>query len=212
MAETIGTAEFSRMLLGAAGQIRAHHEQLSKLDSAIGDGDHGTAMMKAADAMERAVAAAADRPLKTLLTDTGWGMMGTDSGSTGPLLGSLFMGMSEAVGDSDQLDGPALADVFAGGLAGLCKQTRAQVGDKTMMDALVPAVEALRVAADGSASVAEALRRAAEAARQGAEATAEMQAAFGRAKNLGERTLGHVDPGATSMAYLFAGFAEAAAT
>ncbi len=212
MAETIGTAEFAQMLLGAAGQIRAHHKQLSKLDSAIGDGDHGTAMTKAADAIAQAVAAAPDKPLKALLVDTGWGVMSTDSGSTGPLLGSLFMGMSEAAGDGDRLDAAAVATVFEGGLSGLCKQTRARQGDKTMMDALIPAVEALRAAADGSADVTESLRRAADAAREGAEATAAMRAAFGRAKNLGERTIGHVDPGATSMAYLFAGFAEAVAT
>jgi phosphoenolpyruvate---glycerone phosphotransferase subunit DhaL len=99
--------------------------------------------------------------------------------------------------------------MFETGLAGVRRQSKAQIGDKTIMDALLPAVEAVRQAADGAKSIKEALREAAEAAEKGAVSTKEFQARFGRAKNLGDRTIGHQDPGATSMALIFQGFFEA---
>jgi len=132
-----------------------------------------------------------------------------DGGATGPLLGMLFLGMSEAVEGKDALDAASTAAMFEAGLASLQKHTRAQPGDKTMIDALVPATAALRQAADEGADAAAALAAAAEAAHQGAQATADMQARFGRARSIGEASKGHPDPGATSMALIFRGFAEA---
>lgn len=208
MAETIGTKELLRMIRAAVAKVRANHEQLSRLDSATGDGDHGTTMLRAMDAAGKAADECSGGDVKSLLHGIGWGIMCVDGGSTGPLLGSFFMGMSEAVGAAESLDCAAVAGMFAGGLAAMQKHTAAQVGDKTMMDALMPAVEALRAAAGASAGVDAAMQQAADAAEKGAEATRNMQARFGRAKNLGERTLGHVDPGATSMSYLFEGFFE----
>ncbi|HUT11825.1 MAG TPA: dihydroxyacetone kinase subunit DhaL [Thermoguttaceae bacterium] len=208
MAETIGYDEVVRMLSAAVEKIRGNHRQLSKLDSATGDGDHGTAMSRAVDAVQKVIDNDPPRALKPLLNNIAWGVMGIDGGSTGPLFGSLFLGLSDGVGDNETLDCAALAAMFEAGLAKVQKQSKAQVGDKTMMDALIPAVEALRKAAEGDDTIDEALRRAAEAARQGADATAAMQAKFGRAKNLGQRTVGHVDPGAASTAYLFEGFCE----
>ena len=206
MTDKIGVGELARMIGAAAERIRANHAELSKLDSATGDGDHGTAMLKAAEAADKAADENAAAAPKDMLHAVGWGVMCIDGGSTGPLLGSLFMGMSEGAGDAAELDAEALATTFEAGLAKVQKQSKAQVGDKTMMDALMPAVQALRAASgDGFPAMLEA---AAQAAAQGAEATKEMQARFGRARNLGERTLGHVDPGARSMAYLFEGFAE----
>jgi len=208
MVEKIGYDELVRMLLAAVEKIRGNHQQLSKLDAATGDGDHGTAMCRAVEAVEKVIDGDPPRALKPLLSSIAWGVMSIDGGSTGPLLGSLFLGLSEGAGENEMLDGPALAAMFDAGLAKVQQQSKAQVGDKTMMDALIPAVEALRKAADAGGTVDEAMLRAAEAARQGAEATAGMQAKFGRAKNLGERTVGHVDPGAASTAYLFEGFCE----
>jgi len=207
MAETIGYQEVARMILAAAEKIRANHETLSKLDSATGDGDHGTSMVRTAAAMENGIQGDETRDLKNVLHGIGWSVMGVDGGSTGPLFGSLLMGMSEGVGEADAIDCAAVAAMFEAGLAKVRKLTKAQVGDKTMMDALVPAVEALRKAAGEKATIGDALDRAAAAAAAGAEATADMQAKFGRARNLGERTVGHVDPGATSMSYIFQGFA-----
>ena len=209
MPETMGYDDVVAMLSAAAEQIRANKDRLSKLDSFGGDGDHGMTMARGMGLIEQAAAADGSGTLEGLLTGVSWAIMGVDGGATGPLLGMLFLGMSEAVGGKDALDAVSVATMFEAGLAGLQKHTKAQPGDKTMMDALVPAVEALRQAADQGADVATALARAAEAADRGAQATTDMQARFGRARNLGEASKGHPDPGATSMALLFQSFAQA---
>jgi dihydroxyacetone kinase-like protein len=146
-----------------------------------------------------------------LLKAIAWGVMGAAGGAPGPLLGSLFLGLAEGLPEGPSLDCPAVAAMFEAGLAKLRKQTKAQRGDKTMLDALVPAVEALRSSAESGAGVGAAMKRAAGAARGGAESTKDMLAKFGKARNMGERTLGHVDPGAMSVTYIFEGFAEALA-
>jgi len=209
MLETIGHDELVAMLHGAIEQVRANQQTLGKLDSFGGDGDHGTTMARGMGLIEKAVDEATSRDLKALLDGVAWAIMGVDGGATGPLLGMLFLGMAEAVEGKDALDGATAAAMFEGGLASLQKHTKAQVGDKTMMDALVPAVEALRHAADAGADAPAALEAAAAAADQGAQATTDMQARFGRARSLGEGSKGHPDPGATSMALIFKGFAQA---
>jgi len=222
MTETIGRDELVRMLRGAVEKVRAGHEGLSRLDSAIGDGDHGTTMLRAMGLVEKTIverpsaqgrdrqgaAPFPPRPLRALLNDVGWAVMGVDGGAAGPLLGSLLMGMAEGVGERQELDAAALADAFEAGLASVRRYSQAQVGDKTMMDALVPAVEALRAAAGAGQGAAAALAAAALSAEKGAAATADMCARFGRARNLGERSRGFADPGATSMALIFRGFAD----
>jgi len=208
MAQAIGYDEMVAMLRGAVRQINGNHEMLSKLDSFGGDGDHGTTMLRAMKGIEKSLEESQSRDLKTLLYDVGWGIMGVDGGATGPLFGTLFMSMSHGAAEEGPLDAGALATAFESGLAGVQKQTKAQVGDKTLMDVLVPAVAALRTAADGGADAAAALKQAAEVAQQGAESTQELQARFGRARNLGEGSIGHQDPGATSMAMIFKAFAE----
>ena len=210
--EAIGYDEVVRMIRGAASEIRANREHLSKLDSATGDGDHGTAMLRAMEAAEKAVADARPPAIAPMLEAVAWGIMGAAGGAPGPLLGSFFLGMSEAVGERQTLDGPAVASMFEGGLAAMRKQTPAKPGDKTMLDALIPAVEALRAATGAGPDVASAMKRAADAAARGAEGTRDMQARFGKARNLGERSKGTVDPGATSISCIFKGFADAVAT
>ncbi|MCX7044767.1 MAG: dihydroxyacetone kinase subunit DhaL [Candidatus Sumerlaeota bacterium] len=210
MPQAISREDVIRMIQCAAAKIRANHEALSKLDSAIGDGDHGTSMMRAADAAEKSAKESAGSDLKAMLQDVGWAVMGIDGGSTGPLLGSFFMGMSDGAADGDApLNADAVAWLFQAGLEGIRQQTKAQPGDKTLMDALVPAVETFRANAAPDADVAAIMAEAAEAANAGVEATKAMQAKFGRARNLKERTIGHADPGATSLALIFQGFAEA---
>ena len=211
MAETIGCDEMVRMLQGAAEKVRAAHEMLSKLDSFAGDGDHGTTMKRAMGCVDKAVAESKGADLACLLGNVGWAVLGVDGGSTGPLLGTFFTGMSESVGGKAQLDCTGLASALEAALASVQKQTKAQVGDKTMMDALVPAVRAVRAAADAGSGPAEALARAAAAAEVGAASTKDMRARFGRARNLGDRSIGSPDPGATSMSLMFKGFAEALA-
>jgi dihydroxyacetone kinase-like protein len=214
MTQTIGNDDISRMLRAAAVLIRDNESRLSKLDSFGGDGDHGSTMVRAMKKMEEALNAppkegAGPRSLKDLLYDIGWAIMGVDGGATGPLLGAFFMGMSMAVGDRDALDAQALAEVFGAGLAGVRQQSKARIGDKTMIDALMPAVETLLSSSAEGADIPALLRAAADAAAKGAESTSEMQARYGRAKNIGEKSIGQPDPGATSISLIFEGFANA---
>jgi dihydroxyacetone kinase-like protein len=211
MADSLGYDDFAKMIHGAAGKVAAEHETLSRLDSVMGDGDHGTTMRRA---MNLAVKAADDcraRDLMALLSDVGWAILGVDGGATGPLLGTFFIGMAEAVGGRQVLDAAAVAEAFEGAAAAVRKQTKAEVGDKTIIDALVPAVKALRAAAQAGESVAGAMEKAAEAAERGAASTKDFRAKFGRARNLGDRSIGSPDPGATSMGLIFRGFADAVA-
>jgi dihydroxyacetone kinase-like protein len=210
MSATIGYQDVVKMVMAAAAQIHATHEYLSKLDSATGDGDHGTTINRVMDVVEQTAKSDVGGKVQALLDKLGWEVMNVDGGSTSPLLGSFFLGMSEAV-TADTLDAPAVAAMFTSGLAKLRQQTKAAPGDKTMVDALVPAIEALVAAGKPGGDIAAAMTAAAAAATKGAESTQQMRAKFGRARNLGDRTLGHQDPGATSISYIFKGFAEALA-
>ena len=178
--------------------------EFSKLDAATGDGDHGTAIVNALTAVDRV--AQSGSGLKKTLGDMGFAAMCESCGSTSTLIGALFMGMSDGV-DAAELDAPATAAMFATGLANVQKQTKATVGDKTMMDALIPAVQAMQThATEGFQAM---FSTAAQAAAEGAEKTRDMVARFGRARNLGDRVIGHLDAGATSMACIFGAFSRA---
>jgi len=198
------------MLRGAAKQVKASHQTLSKLDSVGGDGDHGTTMVRCMEAIETAMAQAQDRKVITLLNNAGWAIMGIDGGATGPLFGSFFVGMSEAAEGRDSLDTSSLANLFEKGLAAVRRRTKAQPGDKTMIDALAPAVDAVKKSAEGGATPLDALAAGAKAAESGALATRAMQARFGRARNIGQKSIGAEDPGAASVACIFRGFYEGA--
>jgi len=200
------------MFRAAAANVRAGVDKLCELDSAIGDGDHGVAMARAMDAMEKGIDDCPDAKLKTLLEGVAASVESIDAGSTGPLMGSLMEGMAESVGEATEIGTERLASMFDEGLAELLVISKAKVGDKTMVDALTPAVEALKAAASDGDSVAGALAKAADAAQAGAESTKNLQARFGRARNLGQRSIGYHDPGATSMAMFFRGCAEGAAS
>ena len=209
MADTIGYDQVARMIQSAADKIRANRDELTRLDSAIGDGDHGTSISRAMNIAEKVVHKSEKQDVKGLLKDVGWGVMGVDGGATGPLLGSFIMGLGMGLETPEKdIDCPALAAMFEAGLANVSRQTKALPGDKTIMDALMPAVQTIRAAADTGKSIKEALENAARAAEKGAMSTKDFTARFGRAKNLGERVLGFQDPGATSMALMFHGFSE----
>ena len=161
MTDTIGVDNIGRMIRSAADKIRANRDELSKLDSAIGDGDHGMTITRAMGIAEKVIEESEKKELKGLLKDVGWGVMGVDGGATGPLLGSFLMGLSNGVGEQDLADCPTLAAMFEAGLAGVRRQSKALIGDKTMMDALLPAVDAIRQAADAGKSIKETLHKAA---------------------------------------------------
>ena len=202
--QSLRYADIARMIRAAAAKIRANEQHLSTLDSATGDGDHGTTICKVMDAAEAAVVADTSNSIAELLNKVGWDVMCVDGGSAPPLLGSFFTGMGEGAAGKTELDVAGLAAALQSGVTAMREHSKAQIGDKTMMDALLPAV----AACSGNVPAA-ALKAAADAAARGAEATKEMVAKFGRARNLGDRTKGHQDPGATSVSLIFQAFAEA---
>jgi phosphoenolpyruvate---glycerone phosphotransferase subunit DhaL len=207
MPDVITCANLRGMLDAATAKIRADHEHLSRLDGAVGDGDHGTTILRAMELASATATEHAGTDMKELLSAVGWAVLGCDGGSTGPLLGSFFIGMSDASNGAGEWTSAKLASVFDGGVARMQKQSRAHIGDKTMMDAFLPAVEALK-SADPALPPKALLERAAAAAERGAEATKNMRAKFGRARNLGDRVIGHPDPGAVSISLILKGFSE----
>ena len=195
---------FKAMLQLALKNIKEREDEFSKLDAVIGDGDHGQAIVTALSA----IVATADKgtEFKQMLNDMGFDVMLQVSGSTSTLLGAFFLGMSDhAAGTS--LDAAAVKNMFKGGLDNVRKQTKAQQGDKTMMDALIPAVEAMQ-AVEGE-DVKAILEAGAKAALEGADATVNMKANFGRAHNYGERSVGYMDSGAASWSCMLDSFAKA---
>lgn len=195
---------FKAMLDNALKHIKAREDEFSKLDAVIGDGDHGTAIVTALSAINRIAQNGTE--FKAMLADMGMGVMLEVSGSTSTLLGALFLGMSDGAGGTE-LDAAGVKAMFAGGLANVQQQTKAKRGDKTMMDALIPAVEAIQACT--SDDIKDILTAGADAALKGAEETVQMKANFGRARNYGERSIGYADSGATSWSCMFAAFAEA---
>ncbi|MEY2534549.1 MAG: phosphoenolpyruvate---glycerone phosphotransferase subunit DhaL [bacterium] len=181
--------------------VREHADYLTQLDAAIGDGDHGNNMTRGFDAVGKALAAqSADLAPGRTLVLIGKTLVSTVGGASGPLWGSAFRAMGRKLGDTAVLDGPALADALDAGLQAVVDLGAAQPGDKTMVDALAPAAAALRAHANDGLETAVAA--AADAADAGAQATVPLQARKGRASYLGERSIGHQDPGATSAALI----------
>ena len=194
---------FRSMLRNALERIKDREDEFSKLDAQTGDGDHGTAIVTALSAAVKTAGKGTD--FKLMLNDMGFAVMMETSGSTSTLLGAFFLGMSDAASGTE-LNAADVKAMFAGGLANVGKQTKAGVGDKTMMDALIPAVEAIETC--NSDEIGDLLSAAAFAAQKGAEETVDMVAKFGRARNYGERSKGFMDSGAASWSTMFAAFAE----
>lgn len=195
-------------LRAAALVIQEHRDELVRLDQAIGDADHGenmrrgfTALLSRLDTEEHV---SPGKVLKLVATT----LISTVGGAAGPLYGTAFLRAAAAVGDAEELDGPAVARALQGALDGVIARGKAVVGDKTMVDALTPAVAA---AAQLDGPVAAVLSAAADAAEEGAASTVPMVARKGRASYLGERSAGHLDPGARSTALLLRALADAAA-
>ena len=207
MKNTLSLADFKAMIDTALQRIKAREDEFSQLDAVIGDGDHGQAIATAMSVV--AEKAATGSAFKSMRGDMGMEVLMQVSGSTSTLLGALFLGMSDGVGEVTELSAADFKKMFASALKNVQMQTKAKVGDKTMMDALQPAVDTI-VGSD-SEDIAEILKGAAEAAIAGAEATIEMKANFGRARNYGEKSIGTMDSGAASWSCMFAAFAEAIA-
>src|SRR3954454_18525378 len=190
-----------------AAAVEAEATHLTQLDSAIGDGDHGVNMTRGFRAVVEAVDGS-QPPGKPLIT-AGKTLVSRVGGASGPLWGTALRRAGRAVGDAPALDGPTLADALDAALAGVVELGAAEPGDKTMVDALGPAVAALRARVKDGGDLAGAIAAATEAAEAGARATVPMQARKARASYLGERSVGHQDPGATSSALIVAALGRA---
>jgi dihydroxyacetone kinase-like protein len=209
--ESIVHAQTITIWLTEAGEeINAQSDYLTQLDAAIGDGDHGTNMRRGFDAVGKALAGQGDgTPPGRLLTVAGKTLVATVGGASGPLWGSALRRAGRSLGDAETFDGSQLALALDAAIEGVVELGAASLGDKTMVDALVPAARALHDALDSGRSLEQAAVAAADAAREGAEATTPMQARKGRASYLGERSIGHQDPGATSVAIIIAALSRA---
>ncbi len=198
----------SSWLQGFADRVAEEKDWLTELDAAIGDADHGINMNRGMSAVATELS---DRPadLATLFKRTGMKLVSSVGGASGPLYGTFFLRLAAASGDATTLDGPGLATALRAGCDGIKARGKAELGEKTMLDALLPAMDALDEAVASGQSPAEAMKAAAEAARTGREATIPMLATKGRASYLGERSIGHLDPGAASSTLLLETLAAA---
>jgi dihydroxyacetone kinase-like protein len=195
-----------------AGAVSDQRDYLTQLDSAIGDGDHGTNMNRGFEAVVKALAGQnADIPPGRLLILAGKTLVSTVGGASGPLWGSALRAAGRSLGDAESFDGDALAASLDAAIAAVVDLGAATPGDKTMIDALIPANDALKSALASDASLEAALAAAGDAAEEGARATVPMLAKKGRASYLGERSIGHQDPGATSAVLIMRALERAVA-
>lgn len=190
-----------------AGDLIAEHaDELTELDAAIGDADHGANMKRGMEAAMAAVAAPVPGTADTVLKKAATALISKVGGASGPLYGTFFLRMAAATAGRSALDLDALTAAVEAGVGGIMQRGRAEAGEKTMLDAWLPALEALRA----GTSMQAALREAAAAADAGRAATEPMLARKGRASYLGERSIGHVDPGASSTALIVRALADVA--
>ena len=196
--------ELASRLKNACSAVIAAQDELTEIDSHFGDADHGVTMTKIAEAVVGAVGAA-QGGIKAMLEDAAMEVMMINGGSAVPLWNTWLDGLAEAAPEGDELDAEGLKQMLGHALEELAALSKAKVGDKTMMDALIPATEAALACQGGADDIFAA---AAKAALEGAEASRNFVSKFGRARSYGEATIGTPDAGAVSMSRFFAGLAE----
>ena len=197
----LGAGELAAWLAEFARRVDAERDHLTELDSAIGDADHGANLARGLGAVVTAIGDGQGQDASALLKKVGMTLVSKVGGASGPLYGTLFLRMAGPAGDGE-LDAAGFAAALRAGVTGVQERGKAAPGDKTMLDALLPACDALDAAVSGGAGLADALRAAVTAGASGRDATEPMVARKGRASYLGERSAGHVDPGATSSVLL----------
>lgn len=199
--------DFKLRLVGAADALIAKCDYLSEIDARFGDGDHGVTIRKIAELIKRECSEWGDASFGSFFEKLSRGIMGISGGAAGPLWGTLFGGFGFSMGDKQELDSSDIVKMFSNGLLEMQDLTAAKAGDKTMMDVLIPAVEAVKQMENYE--VDEIFKAAAEAAEKGCKATEGYAAKFGRAKNYKEQTIGTPDAGAVSLAEFFTGLDKA---
>jgi phosphoenolpyruvate---glycerone phosphotransferase subunit DhaL len=208
----VSVDQVSDWIRAFAAAVAENREYLTELDSAIGDADHGINMNRGMQAVVGKLDAAEPADIGAMLKTVGMTLVSTVGGASGPLYGTLFLQMGTSAAGKTELSGQDWADALAAGVAGVQRRGKAELGDKTMLDALIPAVETLRSTLAGGSSLDEALDQSAHTAQEGMTATIPLVAHKGRASYLGERSANHQDPGATSSWLLLRTAAETLAT
>jgi dihydroxyacetone kinase-like protein len=193
----------------SAAVVEENAAMLTRLDSAIGDGDHGVNMARGFRAVLMRLEGLADKDFSSLFRAVSMALIGKVGGAAGPLYGSFYLAIGKQLGSTDEAGDADLAAALRGGYDGVVARGRAQVGDKTMLDAMDPAFTALSEAVASGVELGPALDRAAAAAAEGMKATIPMIARKGRASYLGERSRDHQDPGATSSQLIVQALADA---
>ena len=199
------TADQARLWIAGAGDLVERQAiRLTELDTAIGDGDHGTNMLRGFSAVRRKLEVTVTGDLGSLFRLVGMTLVSTVGGASGPLYGGFFLAMAKVTDGKASLGKDEISAAFAAGLNDIKRRGKAEVGDKTMVDSLAPAVAALESATE----LCAAFRAAADAAKTGAEGTTSLEARKGRASYLGQRSIAHQDAGATSIWLLFEALAS----
>ena len=191
-----------RFLEGVATSLKDHRDELTALDSPIGDADHGINMDRGFTTVLGKLPTVADKDIGTILKTTGMTLISTVGGASGPLYGTAFIRAGMALADRYELTGAEVVAALEAALEGIMARGKAQRGEKTMVDAIGPGVDVLKEALANGEEFRAAMRRAVGAVEEGMKATIPMLATKGRASYLGERSIGHQDPGATSAFYI----------
>jgi len=207
--KTITLDQWKVALTAVGDAIAAQEKHLNELDSLIGDGDHGSSMKRGFEAVRSLIAVSSYTTVGELFSGVGSVLLQEIGGAVGPLLGSFFTAAARQARELNEVDLAVWSAMFTAGVAKVRQFGKASPGDKTMLDALQPACDAFEIANRQSLPLQDAFRKAAGEARLGAEHTAGWVAKFGRAKFLGERAIGHQDPGATSIYLMLDAMAEA---
>jgi dihydroxyacetone kinase-like protein len=206
--ELLKLEQMRSWILTTAAAIEKNATLLSDLDAAIGDGDHGANMSRGFTAVTKKLETTQSADIGALFKTVGMTLLSTVGGAAGPLYGGFFLELGKQAAGKQELDAAALVSILEAGLGDIKRRGKAELGDKTMVDALTPAIEAMKAAGN---EIAAATSAAAVTARDAAIKTAPLLARKGRASYLGERSIGHQDPGATSTALLLESLATVSA-
>ncbi|ABY94208.1 MULTISPECIES: dihydroxyacetone kinase subunit DhaL [Thermoanaerobacter] len=189
--------------------IKENKEYLTELDAAIGDADHGINLDRGFDAVKQKLTTLPETTdIGTILKTIGMTLVSTVGGASGPLYGTAFMRAGQVVQGKNELSEEDIVKIFEAALDGIKQRGKAEAGDKTMIDSIEPAYKALKESLENNIALPEALNRAANAAKEGMEYTKNISARKGRASYLGERSIGHLDPGATSAYLMIKSFSD----
>lgn len=205
----VSTQDVLRWLAASQQVFADHRQRLTEMDQSVGDGDFGISMDRGFTAVQAELSAKPPADIKAVFSSVATVLIKTMGGSSGPLLGTFFLRAGGTCAGKSELAAADVVALFQAGVEGLQQRGKAERGDKTMMDAWLPAVDAMRAASDAGSDLTEILQRGVAAAEAGAQATIAMQARKGRGSYLGERSIGHPDPGAVAVHLLLKAAADA---